>query len=102
MMNFFYSEKIEDITLPHPADSCLHLICLSGEGSLTYFDRLFQFRQGDLLVLSHPDAISNLVISPNCKGEFLAADYRFLKNLLPQTTTASAAASAFMETRSSR
>lgn len=83
MMNFFYSEKIEDITLPHLSDSCLHLICLSGEGSLTYFDRLFQFRQGDLLVLSHPDAISNLDINPDCKGEFLAADYRFLKNLLP-------------------
>ena len=37
MMNFFYSEKIEDITLPELAGSCLHLICLFGEVSLTYF-----------------------------------------------------------------
>ena len=83
MMNFFYSEKIEDITLPELAGSCLHLICLSGEGSLTYFDRLFQFRQGDLLILSHPDAISNLAIVPGCQAEFLAANYRFLQNQLP-------------------
>jgi len=82
-MNLFFSENIKDIMLPELTSCCLHLICLSGEGSLTYFDRLFQFQQGDLLVLSHPDTISNLTISPDCKGEFFAANYRFLQNLLP-------------------
>jgi len=82
-MKFIYSEKIEAITQPALADYCLHLICLSGEGRLTYFDRPFQFRQGDLLILSHPDALSNLSIAPGCKGAFLAANYRFLQNLLP-------------------
>ena len=82
-MDFMYSERIGDITRPELAPFCIHLVCLEGEGGLIYFSHPFPFRKGDLLVLSHPDAISDLTLSPDCKGEFFAADYRFLQNLLP-------------------
>ena len=82
-MDFMYSDNIGDITRPDLARFCVHLVCLEGEGSLNYFDHLFLFRKGDLLVLSHPDAASNLTLSPECTGEFFAADYRYLQNLLP-------------------
>ena len=82
-MDFMYSEKINDITLPELVPFCIHLICLEGDGELAYFNHLFPFRKGDLLVLSHPDAISDLTLSPDCEGDFFAADYRFLQNLLP-------------------
>ena len=82
-MDFIYSENIEEITRPDLARFCIHLVCRKGSGRLTYFERSFPFRRGDLLVLSHPDAIAGLEHSPGCKGEFFAADYRYLQNLLP-------------------
>ena len=82
-MDFIYSDQIGDITRPELAPFCIHLVCLEGKGGLIYFNRPFPFRRGDLLVLSHPDAVSDLTLSPECKGEFFAADYRFLQNLLP-------------------
>jgi AraC-like DNA-binding protein len=82
-MEFYYSDHIDNITLPELTPFCIHLVCLEGEGCLVYFNHPFPFRKGDLLVLSHPDAISDLTLSPDCKGEFFAADYRFLQNLLP-------------------
>ena len=82
-MDFIYSDLISDITRSELAPFCIHLVCLEGEGDLVYFNHPFPFRKGDLLVLSHPDAVSDLTHSPDCKGEFFAADYRFLQNLLP-------------------
>ena len=82
-MDFIYSDIISDITRSELAPFCIHLVCLEGEGGLVYFNHLFPFQKGDLLVLSHPDAVSYLTLSPECKGEFFAADYRFLQNLLP-------------------
>ena len=82
-MDFFYSDDIADITRSDLIDCCIHLVCMGGKGSLTYFDHPFQFRQGDLLVLSHPNAISNLDYDQYFHGEFFAADYRYLQNLLP-------------------
>ena len=82
-MDFLYCERISDITRPELASFCIHLVCLEGEGGIIYFNHPFSFRKGDLLVLSHPDAISDLTLSPVCEGEFFAADYRFLQNQLP-------------------
>ena len=82
-MEFIFSETISEITQPGLSSFCIHLICLEGEGCIVYFNHPFRFRKGDLLVLSHPDAISDINVSTDCQGEFLAADYRFLQNLLP-------------------
>ena len=82
-MDFIYSDIISEITRPGLSSYCIHLMCLKGEGSIVYFNHPFRFRGGDLLVLSHPDAITDLRLSSDCKGEFFAADYRFLQNILP-------------------
>lgn len=82
-MNFYFSNRLHEINLKELTTSCIHLICLHGEGSLIYFNNKVNFQKGDLLVLSHPDAISGLTISDGCEGEFFAANYRFLQNLLP-------------------
>lgn len=82
-MDFYFSENIGDIALPELGKCCLHLICTAGEGSLVYYDRCFHFRTGDLLVLTHPENISNLALTPGAAGELFAADYKFLQNQLP-------------------
>lgn len=82
-MDFYFSEKIADIGLQELKNCCLHLICTAGEGSLVYYDRCFHFRQDDLLVLPHPEAVSNLALTPGTVGALFAADYKFLQNQLP-------------------
>ena len=82
-MDFFFSENIEDIGLPELRNCCLHLLCTTGEGSLVYYDRCFHFRAGDLLILSHPEAVCNLALTSGTTGELFAADYKFLQSQLP-------------------
>ena len=82
-MDFFFSENIEDISRPDLENCCLHVLCTTGEGSLVYYDRCFHFQNNDLLVLSHPEAVSNLAVTPGTVGSLFAADYKFLQNQLP-------------------
>ena len=82
-MDFFYSENIADIGLPELKNCCLHLLCTAGEGALMYYDRCFHFRKDDLLVMSHPEAISHPALTPDTAGALFAADYKFLQNQLP-------------------
>lgn len=82
-MDYYFSENFGDVGLPELRNCCLHLICTAGEGSLVYYDRCFHFRSGDLLVLTHPENISNLALTPGTAGELFAADYKFLQNQLP-------------------
>ena len=82
-MDFFFSENMEDLGRQDLQNCCLHLICTAGEGSLVYYDRCFHFQNNDLLVLSHPEAVSNLAVTPGTVGSLFAADYKFLQNQLP-------------------
>ena len=82
-MDLYYSDNIQDISRSELEHCCLHLLCSQGEGSLVYYDRCFHFRENDLLVLSHPDAVSNLALTPGTEGELFAANYKFLQNQLP-------------------
>ena len=82
-MDFFFSENMEDLGRPDLQNCCLHMLCTKGEGSLVYYDRCFHFRRGDLLVLSHPEGVSNLALTPGTAGKLFAADYKFLQNQLP-------------------
>ena len=82
-MDFYYSDNIGDIGLEQLRKCCLHLLCTAGEGSLVYYDRCFHFRKGDLLVLSHPEAVSNLALGQGTEGALFAANYKFLQNQLP-------------------
>ena len=82
-MDFFFSENIADIGLPDLQNCCLHVLCTTGEGSLVYYDRCFHFQESDLLVLSHPEGVSNLALPPGTAGKLFAADYKFLQNQLP-------------------
>lgn len=82
-MDFYFSEILEDIGLPELRNCCLHLLITAGEGSLVYYDRCFHFREWDLLVLSHPEAVSNLAVVQGTQGALFAADYKFLQNQLP-------------------
>lgn len=63
--------------------SCIHLICLAGEGSLVYNDTCFHISPNDLLVMAHPELISNLAAGPGFSIEFFSADASYLNSLLP-------------------
>lgn len=64
-------------------DCCAHLICIAGEGSFVYNEKCFHLQKNSLAVISHLDEVSNLAATDDFRIEMFAADYRFLRNILP-------------------
>lgn len=64
-------------------DCCAHVICTAGEGSFVYNEKCVHLQKNSLAVISHPDEVSNLAATDDFRVEIFAADYRFLRNLLP-------------------
>ncbi len=71
--------------------TCMHLICLVGEGSFVFNEHCYHIVKNDLVVIPTPSRVKNLASHADFQVEWFAADYKFLQNLLRQTTTASVA-----------
>lgn len=65
------------------ASCCAHVICTGGEGSFVYNEACFHLQKNSLAVISHPDEVSNLATTADFRIEMFAADYKFLRNILP-------------------
>ncbi|MCR4917005.1 MAG: helix-turn-helix domain-containing protein, partial [Prevotella sp.] len=63
--------------------TCMHLLCLAGEGSLVFNEHCYHIAKNDLVVIPMPDRVKNLAAHPDLKVEWFAADYKFLQSLLP-------------------
>ncbi|MCR4619416.1 MAG: helix-turn-helix domain-containing protein [Paludibacteraceae bacterium] len=63
--------------------TCMHLLCLEGEGSFVFNECCYHFVKNDLVVIPMPDRVSNLAGHATLQVEWFAADYKFLQNLLP-------------------
>ncbi|MCR5680227.1 MAG: helix-turn-helix domain-containing protein, partial [Prevotella sp.] len=63
--------------------TCMHLLCLGGEGSFVFNEHCYHFVKNDLVVIPMPHKVKNLAGHADLQVEWFAADYKFLQNLLP-------------------
>ena len=80
---FLYSTDFYGINAPELAGTCLHLLCLEGEGSFVFNERCYHIVKNDLVVIPYPQRVKNLAAHADLRVEWLAADYKFLQNQLP-------------------
>lgn len=82
-VDFQYSTDFYGVNAKELSDTCVHLLCISGEGSFVFNGKCYHIMKNDLVVIPVPDRVSNLAAHENIQVEWFAADYKFLQNLLP-------------------
>ncbi len=82
-VDFQYSNDFLAMNAPELSDTCMHLLCMAGEGSFVFNERCFHIVRNDLVVIPMPHRVSNLAAHADMQVEWFAADYKFLQNLLP-------------------
>ena len=81
--DFQYSTDYYGMNSRELSHTCMHLLCLAGEGSFVFNERCYHIVKNDLVVIPMPDRVSNLAAHRDLQVEWFAADYKFLQNLLP-------------------
>ena len=74
----FYGMNARELT-----HTCMHLLCLAGEGRFVFNEHSYHIVKNDLVVIHMPNRVRNLAAHEDLEVEWLAADYKFLQNLLP-------------------
>lgn len=80
---FQYSTDFNGMNANELRYSCMHLICLAGEGSFVFNEHCYHIMTNDLVVIPSPNKVKNLAAHADLKVEWFAADYKFLQNQLP-------------------
>ena len=81
--DFQYSDDFYGMNARELSHTCMHLLCMAGEGSFVFNERCYHIVKNDLVVIPMPDRVSNLAAHADMQVEWFAADYKFLQNLLP-------------------
>lgn len=81
--DFEYSTDFNSVNSKELSYTCMHLLCLAGEGSFVFNERCYHFVKNDLIVVPMPHRISNLSAHIDLQVEWFAASNTFLQNLLP-------------------
>lgn len=81
--DFQYSTDFHAMNARELSHSCMHLLCMAGEGSFVFNEKCYHIVKNDLVVIPMPNRISNLAAHSNLQVEWFAADYKFLQSLLP-------------------
>ena len=81
--DFTYSTDFYGINARELSHTCMHVLCTAGEGSFVFNEHCYHIVKNDLVVIPYPDRVSNLAAHNNMQVEWLAADYKYLQNLLP-------------------
>ena len=82
-VDFLFSNDFHRMNAPELSHTCMHLLCLKGEGSFVFNERCYHIVKNDLVVMPYPHRSSNLAAHPDMKVEWFAADNKFLQSLLP-------------------
>ena len=82
-IDFHYSTDFYGMNSAVLGHTCLHLLCVAGEGSFVFNEHCYHIVKNDLVVIPMPDRVSNLAAHADLQVEWFAADYKFLQNLLP-------------------
>ncbi|MDE7403408.1 MAG: helix-turn-helix domain-containing protein [Muribaculaceae bacterium] len=78
-----FSREVNLINSPAFYDCVVHLICMKGDCSFRYNDRLFTMSENDIAVISRPQLITEIRSNGYFQCEYIAAPDKFLHNLLP-------------------
>lgn len=81
--DFEYSTDFNSVNSKELSHTCMHLLCLAGEGSFVFNERCYHIVRNDLIVVPMPHRISNLSAHIDLQVEWFAASNTFLQNLLP-------------------
>ena len=81
--DFQYSTDFYGMNARELSHTCMHLICLAGEGSFVFHEHCYHIAKNDLVVIPMPNRVKNLAAHADMQVEWFAADYKFLQNLLP-------------------
>ena len=81
--DFQYSTDFYGMNAHELSHTCMHLLCLAGEGSFVFNEHCYHIVKNDLVVIPMPARVSNLAAHDDMRVEWFAADYKFLQNLLP-------------------
>ena len=81
--DFIYSTDFYGMNARELSHTCMHLLCLAGEGSFVFNEHCYHIATNDLVVIPQPNRVSNLAAHADLRVEWFAADYKFLQNLLP-------------------
>ena len=82
-VDFQYSTDFNGMNSNELSHTCMHLLCLAGEGSFVFNEYCYHIVKNDLVVIPMPDRVKNLAGHADLQVEWFAADYKFLQNLLP-------------------
>ena len=82
-IDFLYSTDYYGINASKLNRTCMHLLCIAGEGSFVFNERCYHIMKDDLVVIPNPSRVKNLAAHEDMQVEWFAADYKFLQNLLP-------------------
>ena len=82
-VDFMYSTDFQAMNATELSHTCMHLLCTAGEGSFVFNERCYHIVKNDLVVIPMPARVSNIAAHADMQVEWLAADYKFLQNLLP-------------------
>ena len=81
--DFQYSTDFYRMNARELSHTCIHLICMAGEGSFVFNEHCYHIVKNDLVVIPMPHRVKNLAAHADRQVEWFAADYKFLQNLLP-------------------
>ena len=82
-VDFHYSTDFYRMNASELRHTCMHLLCLAGEGSFVFNERCYHIVKNDLVVIPLPERVSNLAAHADLQVEWFAADNKFLQSLLP-------------------
>ena len=82
-LDFQYSTNFSEAKSEELRHTCMHLLCMAGEGSFVFNERCYHIVKNDLVVIPMPDRVKNIAAHDDLQVEWFAADYKFLQNLLP-------------------
>ena len=82
-VDFQYSTDFLAMNAKELSHTCMHLLCMAGEGSFVFNEKCYHIVKNDLVVIPTPARVMNLAAHPDLQVEWFAADYKFLQNLLP-------------------
>jgi AraC-like DNA-binding protein len=82
-IDFQYSTDFNGMNARELSHTCMHLLCMAGEGSFVFNEHCYHIAKNDLVVIPMPNRVSNLAAHADLQVEWFAADYKFLQNLLP-------------------
>ena len=82
-IDFQYAADFLGMNAPELSHTCMHLLCMAGEGSFVFNERCYRLVKNDLVVMPNPTRAKNLAAAPGMQVEWFAADNKFLASLLP-------------------